>query len=116
MAYGAYDFESIVTGNLALSYSPTPKEYVLYKQELILKNETKPISEFTVDLNVEYNEEDEPLKTDGVIYGYVSDGEVSKISLFPSFKTWFYSNAYMTPTAVITIVLTAIALFRIKKD
>ncbi len=59
--------------------------------------------------------DDEFYKSEGTLNGYVSDGKVSKMPLFPSFKTWFYSNANMTPTAIITIVLTAIALF-IKKD
>lgn len=109
-------FESRVTGNLALSYTPTPQEYDLNKQELILENKTNTLSNLDFDYNVKRNKDDGSYSAEGAIYGYVSDGEISEMSLFPSFQTWFYSNAYMTPTAIVSIVLTAIALINKKKE
>lgn len=109
-------FESRVTGNLALSYTPTPQEYDLNKQELILENKTNTLSNLDFDYNVKRNKDDGSYSAEGAIYGYVSNGEISEMSLFPSFQTWFYSNAYMTPTAIVSIVLTAIALINKKKE
>ena len=113
LASGIKHFESNATGKLRISYTPTPQEYSLYKQELILNNDTN-LENLELEYNVKHNA-DAVYESEGVLYGFVTDGEFSKMSLFPSFKTWFYSNAYMTPTAIIAVVLTAIGIFN-KKD
>lgn len=108
--------ESTVVGKLVVSYTPTPQEYDLYKQEIKLVNETKSQDELELVCNVGGDADDGSYKTEGVLYGYITGGEISGMSLFPSFETWFYSNAYMTPTAIIAIVLSATALFTKKNS
>ena len=104
-------FKSRISGDIEFSYVPTPNEYHIISQELKLENTLKPYPE----LQLEYTN-DESSEPTGYISGYVTNGELSKMSLFPTFTTWFYSNAYMTPTAIITIVISAIALFIKKQD
>lgn len=109
-ASGIKHLETKATGKLGLSYTLTPQEYSMYKQELILNNNT--INEdLDLDYYVKHNAGDDYYESEGIIYGFVTEGELSKMSLFPSFKTWFYSNVYMTPTAIIAIVLTAVGIF-----
>lgn len=103
--------KAVTTGKLSLSFTPTPQEYDLIKQDLSLVGQN-----LNLECNVVYDADDNSYKTEGVLYGYITDGEISEISLFPSFETWFFSNAYMTPTAIITIILTAIALFTKKRS
>lgn len=118
-ANGIENFESAVTGELALSYTPTPQKYSLNRQELRLVNKPKSNNELKLESNDElelecsivYEPDSNSYEIVCNIYGYITDGEVSKMSLFPSFETWFFSNAYLTPTTIVTIVLTAIALF-----
>ena len=114
LASGIKHFDSNVTGKLVISYTPTSQEYDLYKQELILDNNTD-FENLELKYNVKHNSDDDFYESEGVLYGFVTDGEFSKMSLFPSFITWFYSNAYMTPTAIIAIVLTAVGILN-KKD
>ena len=114
-ATGVSSLDSTVTGKLAVSYTPNPQNYDLNMQDLGLVSSNSS-EDMHLKCSVKYNADDDSYKTEGVLYGYISEGEISKMTLFPSFKTWFYSNAYMTPTAIITIVLTAIALFNKKKE
>jgi hypothetical protein len=38
------------------------------------------------------------------------------MSLFPSFKTWYFSNAYLAPTTIVTVVISAISIFNKKRE
>ena len=100
--------DTIVTGETTITYTLTPQEFCLVRQEIELICKSKTYSDFNLELNLD--------EMTGTLTGYVTEGKISRISIFPSFKTWFYSNAYMAPSAIITIVLSATALFSKNKE
>lgn len=101
-------FQSSLTGDLTITYTPTPQKYNLTDQELKLESVMKPKSDLFLSYDMsEYS---------GKIYGYITDGEVVKMPLFPSFRTWYFSNAYLAPTTIITVVVSAISIFNKKKE
>lgn len=132
-------FKSKVSGKLALSYTLVPQEYNLNMQELKLASGTnsqgklklkdfeekkdsnkselldRARGELYMELHIKHSVDDYYYESEGTLNGYITDGEVSKMPLFPSFCNWFYSNVYMTPTTIITIIITAITLFNRKK-
>ena len=108
--------ETIVTGKISFSYTPTAQDYNLIDQELKLESIFKSHGELYLFYKSGKGIYSDVEGSECRINGYVTDGEISRMPLFPSFKTWFYSNAYIAPATIITIVIAATALFIKKND
>lgn len=100
-------FSALLSGSLSVVYSPTPQEYKIKKQNLEVKNNIgfSPLS-------LEYDFETET----GNLWGYISEGQLSDVSLFPSFRSWYFSSGLIAPVTIITAVISAITLFNKKKE
>lgn len=89
----------VANGIVNISYTPTAEEYILKRQEICL-NSTNSL------LNISYD-----VKNNIVfISGYVNDAVLSKMSLFPDFWNWYFSNIYMVPLTLISSVFTALSM------
>ena len=98
------EFQATVTGNATVSYTSTGTEYALQAQEVSLENKNT-----YRDLNLQIVN---TATSEGTLFGYVTDGTVSLSSIFPSFRQWLFTLA---PTALITVVLSAVSIFMKKK-
>lgn len=96
----------IVRGNgkLTISYTPTPEEYSLKKQDLFLLSEN---SSLTLSVDVETGKVS--------IWGYADKAMLSQMSLFPSFGNWYFSNIYMAPLTLISTVFAAVSMMNASK-
>lgn len=96
----------IVRGNgkLTISYTPTPEEYSLKKQDLFLLSEN---SSLTLSVDVETGKVS--------IWGYADKAMLSQMSLFPSLWNWYFSNIYMAPLTLISTVFAAVSMMNASK-
>ena len=99
-------FHATVTGNATISYTPTASEYSLNAQEVILKNTSNRDLNFVITDVSNYK---------GKLFGYITDGSISLFSIFPSLRTWFFSDVLLAPATLLTVILTAISIFVKKK-
>ena len=95
-------YHATVTGNASISYTPTANEYPLKVQEVRFENTSNH------DLNLVITN---PSTSEGTLFGYITDGSISLFSIFPSLRIWFFSNALLAPTTLLTVILTAISIF-----
>lgn len=87
------------TGDLTISYTPSSEEYKLKSQEVCLSSDKAML---TISYDIENNT--------AIILGYTDAATLSKMSLFPNFWTWYFSNIYMAPLTLISAVFSAVSM------
>lgn len=93
------------SGKLSIAYTPISKEYDLQYQEVELKS-----PENTLSMNYD-------VKTGQLLfYGYVGEATLARMSLFPDFWNWFFSNGYMAPVTLLSTVIACVPLLKMKKE
>lgn len=93
------------SGKLSIAYTPTSNEYDLQYQEVELKSPKN-----TLGMNYD-------LRTGHLLfYGYVDEATLSRMSLFPDFWNWFFSNGYMAPVTLLSTVIACAPLLKLKKE
>lgn len=51
-----------------------------------------------------------------LFYGYVDEATLARMSLFPDFWNWFFSNGYMAPVTLLSTVIACAPLLKLKKE
>ena len=97
--------DAITSGSVRFSYTPDAKEYELKTQEILLQNHANNQKN-----SLSFNMDNRQKKM--VVYGYIYSAQISKMTLFPEFKNWFFSNAYLAPVTILTSVFSAIKLLK----
>lgn len=93
------------SGKLSIAYTPTSNEYDLQYQEVELKSPKN-----TLGMNYD-------LRTGHLLfYGYVDEATLARMSLFPDFWNWFFSNGYMAPVTLLSTVIACAPLLKLKKE
>lgn len=93
------------SGKLSIAYTPISNEYDLQYQEVELKS-----PENTLSMNYD-------VKTGQLLfYGYVGEATLARMSLFPDFWNWFFSNGYMAPVTLLSTVIACVPLLKMKKE
>lgn len=93
------------SGKLSIAYTPTSNEYDLQYQEVELKSPKN-----TLGMNYD-------LRTGHLLfYGYVGEATLARMSLFPDFWNWFFSNGYMAPVTLLSTVIACVPLLKMKKE
>lgn len=91
-----------MNGNVNFVYTLEPQVYPIYQQALKLKNEGEGLNAIIEG----YPDGSETIS----FYGKVTEASIGNRSLFPSFKKWFLDNAYLAPSALLSIFIGAAAL------
>lgn len=92
-------YNSISDGCVSVSYTPTPNEYDLKNQEIMLNSKDAALS-------MVYD-----IKTGKIsLRGYIDEAELSRINLLPNFWNWYFSNVYMAPLTLISAVFVCVPL------
>lgn len=94
----------VASGKLTVSYTPTPEEYTLNKQELYLLSEDS-------SLTISYDSENNT----AFVSGYVNEATLSQMNLFPDFWNWYFSNVYMAPLTLVSTVFAAVSMMNASK-
>lgn len=92
-------FKMVADGTADMSYTPTSEKYILNRQEICLNSSDSM-------LNISYDVDNNSAN----VSGYVNDATLSRMSLFPNFSNWYFSNMYMIPLTLISSVLTALSM------
>ena len=96
--------EVSASGTVSFSYTPNAEEYSLNHQEINLKSDDNSI-------NILYDTEDNK----AIISGYVNFAQLSRMSLFPDFWNWYFSNIYMVPLTLVSAVFSALSMINSMK-
>jgi hypothetical protein len=98
------------SGTAFLSFTPNPNEYTLHDQVVSLgRNKQSKSDAATNYVNSSFEVSVDTEAKTLVASGEVSEAIISGMSLFPDFRNWYFSNAYMAPFTIVSIAFSTLA-------
>jgi hypothetical protein len=108
-----YEFSGVqaltcnATGNISFSDTPDIKEFELFDKQLTYSSDPDRSRVSLIRGSEMYQMDTSACVTDVYIAGY---------NLFPSFRNWYYSNLYIAPLTLLSVVISSVAIIFTKRN